>query len=73
VAIYRLLQKSAFDPEDTKRMGEAYEMALVSLGLKDRNDPLTEIIAQHIFEIAQTGEKDPKRISDNRAVGRMTA
>jgi len=62
VAIYRLLQKSAFGPEDTKRMADAYELALASLGLRDRNDPLTEIIAQHIFEIAQTGEKDPKRI-----------
>jgi hypothetical protein len=28
VAIYRLLQKSAFDPEDIKRMGAAYEGAV---------------------------------------------
>jgi hypothetical protein len=62
VAIYRLLEKSAFGPEDTKRMGEAYEMALVQLGLKDRKDPFTETVARHIIEIAQTGEKDPKRI-----------
>ena len=62
MAIYRLLKKSAFGPEDTKRMGDAYEMALVTLGLRDRDDPFTETVAQHIFEIAQTGEKDPKRI-----------
>jgi hypothetical protein len=38
-------------------MGDAYELALASLRLRDRNDPLTETVAQHIFEIAQTGEK----------------
>jgi hypothetical protein len=62
VAIYRLLQKSAFGPEDTKRMGEAYELALSELGLSDRRDPFTEIVAKLIIEVAQTGEKDPSRI-----------
>ena len=37
MAIYRLLQQSVFDPEDTQRMGAAYERALVRLDLKDRN------------------------------------
>jgi hypothetical protein len=58
VAIYRLLQKSAFGPDDTKRMGDAYELALTQLGLKDRNDPLTETVAKLILEIAQTSEKN---------------
>ena len=62
MAIYRLLQKSAFGPEDTKRMGEAYELALIQLDLKNRYDPLTESIARLIVEIAQTGEKDPRMI-----------
>ena len=35
---------------------------LAELGLKDRNDPLTETVAKLIVEIAQTGEKDPKTI-----------
>jgi hypothetical protein len=43
-------------------MGDAYEIALVELGLMDRNDPLTETVAKFIFEVAQTGEKDPKAI-----------
>jgi hypothetical protein len=62
VAIYRLLQRSAFAPEDTKRLGQAYELALVQLELKDRDDPLTESIARSIIEIAQTGEKEPEMI-----------
>ena len=55
VAIYRLLQKQAFGPEDTKRMGEAYELALAQLELKDREDPLTENLAKLIIEVAQIG------------------
>jgi hypothetical protein len=62
MAIYRLLQNSAFDPDDIKRMTEAYERALVVLGLADRNDPFTETVAQKIIFVAQTGEKDPERI-----------
>jgi hypothetical protein len=62
VAIYRLLQKSAFGPEEIKRMAEAYERALLQLELKDRDDPLTESIATLIIEVAQTGEKDATMI-----------
>jgi hypothetical protein len=62
VAIYRLLQKSAFEPEDVKRMEAAYELALVRLALKDRDDPLTETIAKFIVEAAQTGETQPDKI-----------
>ena len=65
MAIYRLLQKSGLGSDDTLRMGEAYELALVELGLKDRNDPLTEIVAKLIIEIAQTGLKDPRTICAN--------
>jgi hypothetical protein len=62
VPIYRLLQNSAFLPEDVQRLGEAYEQALKELRLVDRNDPLAETVAQHIIEVAQTGERDPGRI-----------
>jgi hypothetical protein len=58
VAIYRLLQNSAFEPEDIVCMTTAYEKALILLGLKDRNDPLTELVAKHIVEVTQTGERD---------------
>jgi hypothetical protein len=65
VAIYRLLLKSGFGSDDTLRMGEAYELALVELGLKNRNDPLTEIVAKLIIEVAQTGLKDSRTICAN--------
>jgi hypothetical protein len=65
MAIYRLLEKSAFGPEEIERMTTAYEDALRALGLSDRADPMTEILARKIIEIAQTGERDPARICAN--------
>lgn len=59
MAIYRLMQNAAFEPEHVKAMASAYEGVLVDLGLKDRNDLLTELIAKKIFEYAQTGQRDP--------------
>jgi hypothetical protein len=41
---------------------KAYAMALASLGLIGRTDPLTAIIAQAIITTAQTGETDPNLI-----------
>lgn len=62
MAIYRLLQKSAFEPEDVKILIAAYEMGLSQLGLRDRNDPATELLAKLIIEVGQTGEKTPEKI-----------
>jgi len=62
VPIYRLLQGSAFGPEEISRVTAAYEDALHTLQLVNRTDPITEIVAKKIFEIAQTGERDPVRI-----------
>ena len=59
VAIYRVLQKSAFGPDDIERLAMAYERALRVLKLNDRNDPITEIVARRIIEAAQTSLRDP--------------
>jgi hypothetical protein len=60
--IFRLLQNAVFGPEEIKRLTTAYEDALRILGLTDRADPMTEILARKIIEIAQTGERDPAQI-----------
>jgi hypothetical protein len=62
MAIYRLLRHTAFDPEMIACMTEAYEGALRVLRLANREDPLTEIIAKKIVELAQLGELDPVRL-----------
>jgi hypothetical protein len=62
VAIYRLLQQAAFGPEEIDRLVTAFEDSLRVLKLQDRTDPLTETIAKKLIEIAQTGERDPRRL-----------
>jgi hypothetical protein len=46
MAIYRLLQNSAFAPEDIGRLAAAYDDCLRILNLADRSDPLAELLAK---------------------------
>jgi hypothetical protein len=62
MAIYRLLQNSAFAPEDIAPLVAAYEDCLRKLKLSERSDPVAEIIAKKIIEIAQTGIGDSARL-----------
>lgn len=63
MAIYRLLQNSAFDPDMIKCMTDAYEEACRVLKLAGRSaEPTTELVARKIVEIAQTGVKDPAEL-----------
>ena len=50
MAIYRLLQKSVFGPDDIARLATAYESALRVLELNDRDDPITEIIPDGLLK-----------------------
>lgn len=63
MAIHRLLQNSPLGPEEIGRLVAAYEQTLKTLCVKERNDPLTDLIAKKIFEIGQTGVEDPDQIS----------
>jgi hypothetical protein len=45
-------------------MTAAYEAALVDLGLVDRDDPITEIVAKAIVSITSMGERDPATVKD---------
>ena len=69
VAIHRLLQNTPLGPEEIERLVQAYERTLEILGLKDRNDPLTQIIARKIFEIGQTGIRAPRTNIEGRPSG----
>jgi hypothetical protein len=54
----------AFGPEEIKILTAAFEDALQTLRLVDRTDPLTNIIAMRIIELARLGERDPVRLRD---------
>ena len=62
MAIYRLLQNSAFAPEDIVRLVAAFEDCLRILNVANRSDPLAELLAKKIIEIGQTGMRDPAQI-----------
>jgi hypothetical protein len=61
LTIYRLLKNCTLEPEEISRM--AYEHASHTLCVKNRDDPLTEMIAKNIIKIAQTGVHDAAQLS----------
>jgi hypothetical protein len=63
MAIYRQLRNHAMGPKEVGRIAAAYEQALRILCVKDRDGPLTEMIAQKIIKIAQARIKDAAQIS----------
>jgi len=63
MSIYKLIRNTPLEPHDLQRLITAYEQTLLALGLKDRDDSLTRIVAQKIFEVGQTGIEDPAEIS----------
>jgi hypothetical protein len=63
VPINRLLDNTVFGPEDIRLISDAFDQVLRALSLIDRNDPVTEIVAKKIIDIARAGERDPGRLS----------
>jgi hypothetical protein len=63
-AITRVLREhgGAFDPDTVARLDVAYRSALEQLGLVDREDGMTLMIARRIIDIAAQGERDPERM-----------
>lgn len=63
MAIHRLLQNSAFGPEEIDCMVRAYEASVRALRTTDQSGAGAEAVAKKIIEIAQTGERDPVKLS----------
>ena len=64
MAIYKLLQNTAFEPKDIERLVTAFELTLRALRLKDRDDPITQLVAEKIIAIGRTGIENPAEISN---------
>ena len=58
------LKGGNFDPRAIEAMSAAFEGVCASLQLLNRTDPVTEIVARMVVEVARTGERDPERIRD---------
>jgi hypothetical protein len=58
------LKEAVFDPKAIEAMSAAFEAVCKSLQLVNRDDPIIQIVARTIIDIARTGEHDPQRIHD---------
>jgi hypothetical protein len=58
----------SFGSEDIAQLAAGLESALANLGIKDRNDPTTTLLAKLIIQLAKDGERDPTRLAE-RAIG----
>jgi hypothetical protein len=54
----------SFDPETTHAMSVAFDEARKILGLSDRLDGATRLVADRIVAAAAAGERDPIRLRD---------
>ena len=63
MAIYRLIENTVFEPKDIERLVMAYELTLVVLCLKDRDDLITRLVAEKIIAIGRLGIENPAEIS----------
>ncbi len=63
MTIHNIFKSTPFGPEEIEVLVAAYEETLRALGLVQRGDALTELVAQKIIAIAQTGVRDASVIA----------
>ena len=59
-----VFQNTVFNPETTRAMAEAFDRVCQSLRDASQPDIFKEVIAQQIIHVAQSGERDPDRLSE---------
>ena len=64
-SIQRFVQiTAAFDPEATRTLGQAFDMACALPGRTPQPPAVREAIAKCIIEAAKAGERDPVRLRE---------
>jgi hypothetical protein len=63
MTVHTLFSNSPFGPEDIAVLVAAYDELLRALGLVQRSDALTDLVASKIISIAQSGLRDPADIA----------
>jgi hypothetical protein len=71
VPIRDFLNGDQFDPETTRVMGVAFEMARAAMRLTDQPDPNnnTELVANRIIALAKAGERNPDALCERALAG----
>jgi len=63
VPIYELLRRQGvFEPNEVAMLGRVFEEVLRTLGLVRRKDPMTDLVAKKLVELATAGMRDPERL-----------
>jgi hypothetical protein len=60
--INRFLRDNDFEADEVEILNLAFEDFLQALGLFDRNDLVTKVVATRIIALGQTGLRDPAEI-----------
>ena len=64
MAIYKLIANGSFGPDEIEVMKAAYEAALIDVGVTKPDEPITDLIAKSIVNVAATGERNPKEVME---------
>jgi len=64
VPITPFLKGQAFDPELVNAMAAAFSKTCDALGLAERTDAITALVAEKIIELAQRGLRNPTAMHD---------
>jgi hypothetical protein len=62
--ITRLLTDISITPEQRQVIEQAFDVTLKKLHLVDRNDPICEIVARKVLDVATSGVASPQAISE---------
>jgi hypothetical protein len=63
VPIYELLERrGSFGPDEVAGLGNVFTDVLRALGLVHRKDPVTEMVAKKMVELAMAGIREPDRL-----------
>jgi hypothetical protein len=72
MSVIPIFRTIPLDPEALDCASRGYETARGDLGLRDHIDPLTQVLAQKIIEVVQSGERNPEKIA-SRAIDALGA
>src|SRR4029453_14847173 len=64
MAIYKMIANGSFGPDEIEVMKSAYEAALIEVGVTDRQDAITELIAKSIVNVKAIGERDSRQVME---------
>jgi hypothetical protein len=59
MAVYRLFENEAFEPEEISTMSDAYAEVCATLGVNSRDARAANAVAKTVIEYAQRGARDP--------------